>query len=101
MTGVCVRSALASIALIAAMPARCEVRIATKADRIEVQIDGRAFTALHFGKENGKPYLHPLLTPSGKRVTRAFPMEQVPGEPTDHPHQRGVWIGAEHLSGID
>jgi len=34
-------------------------------------------------------------------VTRAFPMEQVDGESTDHPHQRGVWIGAEHLNDSD
>jgi hypothetical protein len=41
------------------------------------------------------------LTASGKRVTRAFPMEWVDGESTDLPHQRGIWIGTERLSGID
>jgi hypothetical protein len=28
-------------------------------------------------------------------------MEKVPGESTDHEHQRGVWIGAESVSGLD
>jgi len=28
-------------------------------------------------------------------------MEQVSGESTDHPHQHGVWIGAEHLNDAD
>lgn len=41
----------------------------------------------------------PLLTASGKHVTRGFPDEQIAGEPTDHPHQRGMWLGYEHLSG--
>src|SRR5262245_33164931 len=70
-------------------------------ERIDVNVDGAPFTSLHTARGPRKLYLHPLLTSSGKRVTRAFPMEQVSGESTDHPHQRGVWIGAEQLSGMD
>ena len=80
---------------------RPRVVVATSADAVAVTIDGKPFTTLHAGKEARKPYLHPLLTASGKRVTRAFPMEQVAGESTDLPHQRGVWIGSERLSGMD
>jgi hypothetical protein len=77
------------------------VRVTVAPDRIAVEVDGQLFTALHTEKAARKLYLHPLLSASGKRVTRAFPMEQVPGESTDHAHQRGVWIGTEHLSGFD
>jgi hypothetical protein len=28
-------------------------------------------------------------------------MEKIAGEPTDHPHQRGMWMGAEHISGMN
>jgi hypothetical protein len=70
-------------------------------ERIDVNVDGALFTSLHTARGPRKLYLHPLLTASGKRVTRAFPMEQVSGESTDHPHQRGVWIGAEQVSGMD
>jgi len=101
MAGLLATFVTLSIVLISATAAPCQGKIDVRADRITVEIDGRPFTSLHFGKENGKPYLHPLLTASGKNVTRAFPMEQLPGDPTDHPHQRGVWIGAEHLSEID
>jgi hypothetical protein len=69
--------------------------------RIEVRVDDKLFTALHADTEAQKLYLHPLLSPSGQPVTRAFPMEQVAGESTDHPHQRGVWIGSERVSGVD
>jgi hypothetical protein len=41
-----------------------------------------------------KPHFHPLFSPQGKRITRAFPMEKdVPGETKDHVHHRGVWVG--------
>jgi len=78
-----------------------EVTIKVNGERVDVNVDGKLFTAIHTGQEARKLYFHPLLSASGKRVTRAFPMEQVSGESTDHPHQRGVWIGAEHLSGVD
>jgi hypothetical protein len=78
-----------------------QVRIDVQAARIVVEIDGKLFTALNADKDARKLYLHPLLTASGRRVTRAYPMEQVAGESTDHPHQRGVWIGAEHVTGGD
>jgi len=77
------------------------VTVTVSDDRIDVQVGGAPFTVLHTEKAPRKLYLHPLTTSSGKRVTRAFPMEQVPGESTDHPHQRGVWIGAERVSGMD
>jgi hypothetical protein len=77
------------------------VVVAATPDAVAVTVDGKPFTTLHAGTEAHKPYLHPLLTASGKNVTRAFPMEQVAGESTDLPHQRGVWIGTERLSGMD
>ncbi len=76
-----------------------QVKVDVQDNQIVVSINGRPFTALQKGKDANKPYLYPLLTASGKRVVRGFPMEQIAGEPTDHPHQRGMWIGYEHLSG--
>ncbi|QEE28470.1 hypothetical protein FTW19_10950 [Terriglobus albidus] len=83
------------------MPAIAQVSITENRDRIDVVIDGQPFTSLHKGDDANKPYLYPLRSASGKPVTRGFPMEQIPGESTDHPHQRSVWIGAEHVSGMD
>jgi hypothetical protein len=92
---------VAGLAAFSAASGGRQVTVAVGDDRIDVKVDGALFTALHTGKGPRKLYLHPLLTASGKRVTRAFPMEQVSGESTDHPHQRGVWIGAEQVSGMD
>jgi Family of unknown function (DUF6807) len=91
----------AALCALAANGKEPQVTITQLKDAIEVNVDGALFTALHIEKEPRKLYLHPLLTASGRRVTRAFPMEQVRGESTDHPHQRGVWIGAEQLSDMD
>lgn len=78
-----------------------QVRIEASDTQITVHINGKLFTALQKGADAHKPYLAPLLTASGKHVTRGFPMEKITGEPTDHPHQRGVWMGAEHVSGMN
>jgi hypothetical protein len=57
-------------------------------------------TELYQGQGGYKPFLYPLRTASGKKVSRAFPVEPLPSDPIDHPHQKGLWIGAEHLSGM-
>jgi hypothetical protein len=93
--------AVAALGALGAMPSGSRVTVTVANERIDVRVDDALSTALHTAKGPRKLYLHPLLTASGKRVTRAFPMEQVSGESTDHPHQRGVWIGAERLSGMD
>lgn len=84
-----------------ALPCVAEVRLEQKTDRVTVTIDGKPFGSLYFGEAANKPFFYPLLTPTGTRVTRAFPLEKVDGEPVDHPHQKGLWIGAERLSGMD
>lgn len=78
-----------------------QVQISDLGDHIGVSIDGKPFTVLQKGKDAHKPYLSPILTASGRPITRGFPLETVPGEPSDHPHQRGIWMGVEHLSGMN
>jgi hypothetical protein len=93
--------AIAAIGVLGAGAGARQVKIDVKPERIAVDVDGKLFTALNADKVARKLYLHPLNSASGKRVTRGFPMEPGPGESTDHPHQRGVWIGAEHVTGGD
>ncbi len=78
-----------------------QVKLTHLADRVSVDIDGRQFGSLYFGKDANKPFFYPLTTASGVKVTRSFPLEKVEGEPTDHPHQKGLWVGTELLSGMD
>lgn len=68
---------------------------------IQVDIDGKPFTAFFFGPETNKPYLHPLRTAEGLVVTRSWPMETVEGEAKDHPHHQGVWFTHGDVNGFD
>src|SRR5262245_2987961 len=78
-------SALSLVSIfISAAPSTGPVTIKVADDRIDIHAGGTLFTALHTAKAANKLYLHPVMTASGKRVTRAFPMEKVEGESTDH-----------------
>jgi hypothetical protein len=59
---------------------------------VDVLIDGQPFTTLHYGESVMKPYLAPLRAPSGKIVTRRWPVEASEGETKDHPHHTGLWF---------
>jgi hypothetical protein len=48
-----------------------------------------------------KPFLWRIVGPTGKSMTRAFPQADVPGESTDHVHQRGLTFGHQGVAGFD
>jgi len=66
---------------------------------IDINLDGRPFTTFHSGAGEGKPYLAPLRSPSGKIITRGYPMENIPGESRVHPHHRGLWFSYDDVNG--
>jgi hypothetical protein len=82
------------------LPLRADVTLEEKQDRIRVEIDGKLFTEYRF---SGAPhvYFYPLLGPSGERMTRAWPMEDLPGEEHDHPHHRSLWFAHGSVNSID
>ena len=46
------------------------------------------------------PYFYPIYSPSGKIVTRHYPMKKdVAGESQDHPHHRGLWFAHGDVNG--
>ena len=69
-------------------------------DVLAVNIDGKPFTAFHYGSDAGKPYLAPIRSASGKIITRRYPMEEVPGESRDHLHHRGLWFSCDEVNGV-
>lgn len=49
-----------------------------------------------------RPYFYPLFAPQGIPITRNYPMvPDVPGEITDHPHHRSLWIAHGEVNGAD
>jgi hypothetical protein len=62
--------------------------------------DGKTFAEYIVDQAN-KPYLAPVFGPSGKQMTRNYPMKKVEGEQHDHPHHRGLNFGHEGMGGAD
>ncbi len=65
-----------------------------------VKIDGRLF-AEYLVRSGTKPILWPIIGPTGKPMTRDFPMRNRRGEAKDHPHQRSLWFSHGSVNGID
>ena len=91
------------LGLLACIPAMHAETVAVErdGDKISVEIGGQPFTSFYFGADATKPYLHPLRASDGTVVTRSYPMEEVEGEQTDHPHHRGVWFSHGEVNGFD
>ncbi|MGD9646244.1 MAG: PmoA family protein [Pirellulales bacterium] len=72
-----------------------------KHDRgVTVKLDGELFTE-YLIKAGPKPILWPIIGPTGKPMTRAYPMEKVDGEKHDHPHHRSFWFTHGDVNGLD
>ena len=89
--------------VLAQAQARYDVTVAPNesARRVDVLVDGRPFTSYIYPATIKKPVLYPLLTASGKPVTRGFPLEPRAGERVDHPHQVGLWFNYGDVNGLD
>lgn len=69
-------------------------------DDLHVNLGASPFTTYR-ARTGPKPFYFPLIGPTGKRFTRAFPMEKVAGEKSDHPHQRSMWFTHGKVNGVD
>jgi hypothetical protein len=69
--------------------------------RVDITIDGKAFTSYIWPTSLKKPVLYPLITDEGVTVTRGYPLEPRPGERVDHPHHAGMWFNYGNVNGFD
>jgi hypothetical protein len=84
-----------------AIVAPAQVHLARHENSVAVEVNGQPFTTFYFGAAAPKPYLHPLLTAGGLRLTRLYPMESTGAGSRDHPHHRGLWMTHGDVNGID
>ena len=106
------------LAALVALPSGAQVKITKGAEKIPIEIGGKPFTVFYiagkaFDAEVTKPYLWPLVAPSGTYITRSWPMVEVDEEkgekkPTrngppayDHQHQRGLWFAHDNVNHLD
>jgi len=69
--------------------------------RVDVTIDGKAFTSYIWPTSLKKPVLYPLIDGDGVTVTRGYPLEPGPDERVDHPHHAGLWFNYGNVNGFD
>ncbi|MCL2742932.1 MAG: PmoA family protein [Planctomycetaceae bacterium] len=68
----------------------------------EIKIDGALFAGYRTDC-NGTPIIYPIVGPTGKKMTRDFPMNPRDdnSEAKDHPHHRSFWFNHGAVNGLD
>ena len=73
----------------------------TKENKIDIFIGDKLFTSFLYPDSLEKPVLYPVHAANGTIVTRGFPLNTQPNDPTDHPHHIGIWFTFENVNGLD
>ena len=79
--------------------ALAEVTAEKSPNGVVVKIDGAPFTE-YVTNFHGTPILWPVIGPTGKPMTRAYPMGKGNGEREDHPHHRSIWFAHGDVDGL-
>jgi hypothetical protein len=69
--------------------------------KVDVFIDHTYFTSYLYASDLEKQVLYPIVTASGKEITRGYPINPRPFERTDHPHHVGLWFNFGDVNGLD
>ncbi len=79
-----------------------EITVEKSEQGAAVKIDGKPFTE-YVVKSGTKPILWPVIGPTGKAMTRGWPMnDDAPAsEKRDHPHHRSFWFTHGEVNGVD
>ena len=72
-----------------------------KENKINIFIGDKLFTSFLYPDSLEKPVLYPVHAANGTIVTRGFPLDTQPNDPTDHPHHIGIWFTFENVNGLD
>ena len=76
------------------------VQVKKAGEVVRVTIDGKLFTEYHY-QDVSRPFLYPIIGPTGVNVTRNYPMKEVEGEAKDHVHHRALYFAHGDINGID
>lgn len=65
-------------------------------EQASIERDGREIARYHFSPLDRRPFLYPVIGPSGKSLTRMGH----PRDPVGHSHHNSVWIAHHDVDGI-
>lgn len=86
------------LGVVLSLPAAVQVKKTGRT--VRVTIDGKLFTEYHY-QDVSRPFLYPIIGPTGANVTRNYPMKEVEGEAKDHVHHRALYFAHGDINGID
>ncbi|PQO30336.1 hypothetical protein DTL21_23545 [Bremerella cremea] len=66
-------------------------------DQISVTRNGKEISRYHFAPDLERPFLYPMVGPSGKSLTRMGH----PHDPNGHSHHNSVWVTHHDVNGVD
>jgi len=64
--------------------------------QISFQRDGLELTRFHFDPEDKRPFLYPIIGPSGRSLTRMGH----PHDPVTHSHHNSLWLAHHDVNGV-
>ena len=92
---------LCFLCLIPVVTFAAEFKLKKTEEGVTVEVNGQLMTR-YLIKSGPKPILFPLIGPTGKEMTRGYPMRPVtPTEKADHPHHRSFWFTHGDVNKID
>ena len=65
-------------------------------DQVSFQRDGQEIARFHFGRDLRRPFVFPLVGPSGRSLTRMGH----PRDPETHSHHNSVWVAHNDVNGV-
>ena len=69
---------------------------------LDVHLNGELFTTYHHAANHNKLFLYPVIGPTGKGMTRGYPMvSDIAGEKHDHPHHKSIHVAHGDVNGVD
>ena len=66
-------------------------------DQVSLQFENKELARLHFDKNLRRPFLYPIVGPSGISLTRMGH----PHDPVSHSHHNSVWLSHHDINGVD
>ncbi|HOX40057.1 MAG TPA: PmoA family protein [Candidatus Brocadiia bacterium] len=103
---VCLPAAAVLLASVAAGTLKGEemeatIKIEDKGSALRIEADGQLLAEYRY-KDVPRPFFYPLIGPTGKNMTRHWPMsEEGKGESRDHVHHKGLWFTHGSVNGVD
>lgn len=65
-------------------------------DEVSFQLNEREISRYHFGPQLNRPFIYPVIGPSGRTLTRMGH----PGDPYTHSHHNSIWISYAKVNGV-